>query len=58
MSNRCSKCQNPLRILKGGQKIIDGKIVNIQVMGCLNPNCELKNQEQDRHITETPEFQG
>ena len=55
---KCRSCGNPLRILRGGQKIIDGKINNIQVMGCLNPNCELKNQEQDRHVTETPEFQG
>lgn len=58
MSDRCSKCQNPLRILRGGQKIIDGKIVNIHVMGCLNPGCELKNQEQDRKVAEVQEFQG
>jgi hypothetical protein len=53
----CRECGNPLRILKGGQKIIDGKICNIQVMGCLNPNCSLKQKEQDRIITEIPSFE-
>ena len=57
MSDRCSKCQNPLGILKGGQKIIDGKIVNIHVMGCLNPSCDLFNQEQDRKVNEVPSFE-
>lgn len=55
---KCRSCGNPLRILRGGQKIIDGKIVNIQVIGCLNPNCSLKQQEQDRAVAEVPEFQG
>jgi hypothetical protein len=58
MSNRCSKCQNPLRILKGGQKIIDGKIVNIHVMGCMNPECDKRMEEQTRQETEVKSFEG
>ncbi len=54
---KCRSCGNPLRILKGGQKIIDGKIVNIHVMGCLNPSCDLFNQEQDRKVNEVPSFE-
>ena len=54
---KCSNCGNPLRILRGGQKIIDGKIVNIHVMGCLNPSCELFNQEQDRKVNEVQSFE-
>jgi hypothetical protein len=54
----CRNCGNPLRILKGGQKIGDGKIIMVHVMGCLNPDCELKNQEQDRVFTEVQEFEG
>ena len=55
--DKCRECGNPLRILKGGQKIIDGKIVNIHVMGCLNPGCPMLQQEQDRIITEIPSFE-
>jgi hypothetical protein len=55
--DKCKSCGNPLRILRGGQKIIDGKINNIQVMGCLNPNCSLKQQEQDRVVNEVPNFE-
>lgn len=54
---KCRECGNSLRILRGGQKIIDGKINNIQVMGCLNPNCSLKQQEQDRVVNEVPNFE-
>jgi len=54
----CSKCQNPLRIVSGGQKVVNGKIVNVQVKGCLNPECNLKLQEQDRVEIAVESFEG
>jgi hypothetical protein len=52
----CSQCQNPLRIIKGGQKIRDGKIIMVHVMGCMNPECSLYNKEKERIETEVPSF--
>lgn len=49
----CSKCGLPLRVIKGGQKVVDGKIVMVHVLGCMNTDCELKMQEQNR--IETPQ---
>lgn len=54
----CSKCQNPLRIISGGNKIVDGKIKAVHVMGCMNPDCDMKMQEQDRVETEVQSFEG
>jgi hypothetical protein len=58
MDRVCSQCQNPLRIISGGNKIKDGKIVNVQVKGCLNPECNLKLQEQDRQEIAVESFEG
>jgi LSD1 subclass zinc finger protein len=58
MAKVCTSCQNPLRIISGGNKIKDSKIVNIQVLGCMNPECSLKMQEQDRVEKEVPSFEG
>jgi hypothetical protein len=58
MANVCASCQNPLRIISGGNKIKDGKIVNVQVKGCLNPECTLKLQEQDRVEIAVESFEG
>jgi hypothetical protein len=54
----CSKCQNPLRIISGGNKIKEGKIIAVHVMGCMNPDCELKMQEQNRIETPQESFEG
>jgi hypothetical protein len=54
----CSKCQNPLRIVSGGQKVVDGKIIAVHVMGCMNPECDMKMQEQSRVETEVKSFEG
>jgi hypothetical protein len=54
----CSKCQNPLRIISGGNKAVDNKIIAVHVMGCMNPDCELKLQEQNRIETPQESFGG
>jgi hypothetical protein len=54
----CSKCQNPLHIIGGGQKVVDGKIIAVHIMGCMNPDCNMKMQEQNRAETEVKSFEG
>lgn len=54
----CKKCGNPLKVINGGNKVVDGKIVTVHVWGCLNAKCELNMQEQDRTETEQESFEG
>jgi hypothetical protein len=54
----CRTCKNPLHIKEGGPKIVEGKIINVHVMACMNPDCPDKMVEQDRVITEVPSFEG
>jgi hypothetical protein len=54
----CTKCGCPLRIISGGQKIVDNKIVMVHVFGCMNTDCDLKMQEQDRQETSIENFEG
>lgn len=51
----CQKCGNPLHVLKGGNTIKDSQIVMVHIWGCFNPDCEMKELEQNR--TETPQEQ-
>jgi hypothetical protein len=53
----CSNCGNPLKVISGGNKIVDGKIVMIHVWGCLNDDCKIKMQEQNRTQTEVEQFE-
>lgn len=53
----CRECKNPLHIVKGGQKVVDGKIINTHVYGCLNPDCGSKMIEQGRTEVEQEQFQ-
>jgi len=56
----CNKCGNPLRIIAGGQTTdIGSKIIkHITVLGCLNPDCERKMQEQRRIENIQESFEG
>jgi hypothetical protein len=54
----CSKCGLPLRIIKGGQKIVNGKIVMVHVLGCMNTDCDMKMIEQKRVETPQESFEG
>lgn len=53
---QCRSCGAFLHIIKGGQKIKDGKIIMVHVLGCLNRNCQDKMVEQGRKETEAPRF--
>lgn len=52
----CKECKSPLHVISGGNKIVDGKIVTVHVFGCLNSNCSLNTQEQNRTQTEQEQF--
>lgn len=55
---QCSKCGNPLKVIHGGEKVADGKIIMVHIFGCINPECELKMAEQNRTETEINRFDG
>jgi hypothetical protein len=56
----CSSCGLPLHVLQGGLQIgSDGtSIVNVAILGCVNTNCNLSNQEQSRNETPVNTFAG
>jgi hypothetical protein len=56
----CKGCKSPLHRIGGGEKSEEGttKIVMVNIWGCMNPECELKMQEQDRTYTEKESFEG
>ena len=54
----CSVCQNPLHIIGGGNKVVDGKIKAVHVMGCMNPDCPQVMKEQERQEIEVKSFEG
>jgi hypothetical protein len=59
----CSNCGNPLKIIQGGQKSLEGStdITMVHVFGCINKDCKMANPkmlEQDRKETIVPSFNG
>jgi len=53
---KCKTCQSPLHIVSGGQKVVGNKIIMVQILGCLNPNCTNKMIEQSRNEFEVETF--
>lgn len=56
----CSVCSNPLKVISGGLKTVEGstKITMVHIFGCLNPDCKDKLLEQNRTETEQESFNG